>query len=433
VTQPSLDCLPGLRDETALTVEIDPIHDSRLLGVLFTSYLQQSVDVLEVRRSPIGNGQETWFVETSVGRFVVRRSAKGGPLTWTSRSMEFEVLESLQSIGLPIPRVLWHEPEGGSLGRAYLVMEALPGKPPGRSFDGAMARELGRVLAQLHHKTRRDSHMVGHGHLAGILTATSVRFKHTLFRTEPLATELLQWAESHIPETTARAVRLWGDPGPHNMLVADGRVTGLLDWEMTSLGHPGEDIGAALWSVLGFADPLEVLNGYAESGSVPSEAEVCWFHVVAQLVRAGQALEGTRAFLEAESDEVTLPAMGLGLVTANLLRAASAAWGLHGEASTVVTGQHNAPVEPYTQRMLQRLRAVQTSLSVSQDSRTTTRRRIIEVVIAAYSAGAANRMQSVEGGVISRAELIQEVLTRRDRMRDLLVYFGPTTSTSVAK
>ena len=118
------------------------LADLPTLSRLFSSRLDQSVTVTEIRRSKMGNGQETWFVETTLRPFVLRRSATGGPLVWTSRAAEFEALSSLQEVGLPVPRVLWQEPDGGSLQRAYFVMEHLPGKPPARQFDDDMAFKL---------------------------------------------------------------------------------------------------------------------------------------------------------------------------------------------------------------------------------------------------------------------------------------------------
>ena len=63
-----------------------------------------------------------------------------------------------------------------------------------------------------------------------------------------------------MPEEVAPAL-LWGDAGPHNLLVADGRITALLDWELAHLGHPLEDLGAAQWACFDVLDPDAILGG----------------------------------------------------------------------------------------------------------------------------------------------------------------------------
>ncbi len=437
----------------------DALVDAHVLADLFSRHLGSPTTITSVRRSALGNGQETWFVDTSAGPFVVRRSAIGGPLTWTSRATEFAALDELRSTGLPVPRVLWHEPDGGTLARAYLVMERLPGKPPGRSFDDAMARDLGRMLARLHAATRDAHATIDALQLRNHLATTVQRYSESLFSDEPLAAALLGWLEHNVPARTTASVRLWGDPGPHNMLVDGGTITALLDWEMTSRGHPGEDLGAARWSVLGFADPAAIDVGYAEiTDAIPAD-ECAWFEVLAHLVRAGQALDGTIAFARGDTDETTLPAMGLGLVTANLLRAAHRAWGtpLAPKPEGVAAPQRRS------ESLIRRTTEVIDRLAGADDPRSAARRRIAEVVHAAYAAGAdvrddatLTRITTTSLGVTVREHkelldalrgnapriakdsavrdvLLCDVAARRSRMTDLLGHFGQTTSTSVAR
>jgi hygromycin-B 4-O-kinase len=39
-----------------------------------------------------------------------------------------------------------------------------------------------------------------------------------------------------------------GDWGANNLLVADGRITGILDWEATTLGDPLRDVAGRFWA-----------------------------------------------------------------------------------------------------------------------------------------------------------------------------------------
>ena len=75
---------------------------------------------------------------------------------------------------------------------------------------------------------------------------------------------------------------LWGDPGAHNMLVADGHVSALLDWELTHVGDPLDDLGAAVWSCLGSFDPDDVVAGYEEVSGAIDRQRLSYFVALAQ-------------------------------------------------------------------------------------------------------------------------------------------------------
>ena len=47
--------------------------------------------------------------------------------------------------------------------------------------------------------------------------------------------------EEEPPE--ARHALIHGDPNPGNYLIRDGRVVGVLDWELTAIGDPRADLG----------------------------------------------------------------------------------------------------------------------------------------------------------------------------------------------
>ncbi|MGQ0534013.1 MAG: phosphotransferase family protein [Caulobacteraceae bacterium] len=59
---------------------------------------------------------------------------------------------------------------------------------------------------------------------------------------DPLIALALNWLEDNIPADPPRNVLLHGDAGPANFLYADGKVTALLDWELTHCGDPAADL-----------------------------------------------------------------------------------------------------------------------------------------------------------------------------------------------
>lgn len=305
-----------------------------------TAILREHVDplleALSVERGPVGNSQETWFVTARTANgdtreLVVRRTATAGVLSWTEREQEFAVLRALAGRGLPVPAVL----AVGVAERPFLVMERLPGSPPGRlppDERAALGRELGTRLAQLHALDPGDL-----GVAAGVSAADATREQvqrfEQLYRSAqaapvPLLGALLAWAERNVPEDGAAAVVLWGDPGPHNILVADGRVTALLDWELTHVGHPLDDLGAAVWSCLGSIDPEDVVAGYELIAGGVDRQRLDYFFTLACATRAVMLVNGTAAWIEGLVSSPATAALGLELLALDLARGARAAgWG----------------------------------------------------------------------------------------------------------
>jgi aminoglycoside phosphotransferase (APT) family kinase protein len=53
---------------------------------------------------------------------------------------------------------------------------------------------------------------------------------------------VLAWLEANEPRFQQRLVLIHGDMGFQNLLVSNGEITGVLDWEMCHLGPPAEDL-----------------------------------------------------------------------------------------------------------------------------------------------------------------------------------------------
>ena len=115
----------------------------------------------------------------------------------------------------------------------------------------------------------------------------------------PLLGALIAWLDSNLPAAEAPVALLWGDPGPHNVLVADGELTALLDWELSHLGHPLDDLGACLWATRGQIDGEQVLQAYERSRGGPVDRTALrWFECLACVSRSVMVIEGMRAFAE---------------------------------------------------------------------------------------------------------------------------------------
>jgi aminoglycoside phosphotransferase (APT) family kinase protein len=301
-------------------------------------------------RGPVGNGQETWFAEVEgvdgAGELVIRRTASGGPLEWTRRDVEAAAMRQAAGAGLPVPRVRWVEEEG-PLGMPSLVMDRAPGEPATRAGGASpqtVAEELGAHLADLHGARLRGG---GRGPAsAAPATREELRRWEDVHRRDaaaasPLAAGLLAWLAANVPEDGQQAVLLWGDAGPHNALVADGHVSALLDWELSHLGHPLDDVGAGVWIYLGTGLEEALVEGYEHrAGHAIDRSVLDFFVTMACVTRSVMVLAGAGAFVAGRTSAPTLAGLGLQLAARHLgLAAERAGWG-------AVPSVELAPAEP---------------------------------------------------------------------------------------
>lgn len=308
-----------------------------VLTPLLRARLDPGARCTDVRRGAVGNGQETWFVEADGGdgpyRLVVRRSAEGGTLHFTERDTEAAVLRVLADSGLPVPRVHWAEGEGSALGRPYLVMDRMPGTTRIAPADaGALSTDLGRSLARLH-RLGAVVPELGEAPAADRATRGEVdrwreRYLAERLGPVPLLAALLAWLAAHVPPEPGPSVLLWGDPGPHNVLVEGGEITALLDWELAHHGSPLEDLAAAVWACQGRLDPEAVLAGYESVAGPVDRAALDYYTVLACVSRSVMLLAGNAAFVAGRTTSPVLAGLGLDLLADNLLRAAELlGWG----------------------------------------------------------------------------------------------------------
>ncbi len=182
---------------------------------------------------------------------------------------ESVVQSTVVGLGYPAPRVLFESVDSSVLGGAFIVMERLPGSQIlGASTPAQLLRRIPWLLTRLpgtlaEHQARLHSldprKLVeaidaaglpqGGGAAAGAsrrLLSTDGQLDQIQLRIESLdVTGLrpaLQWLLDNRPHQPQDKVICHGDYHPLNVLMKDGRVTGVVDWAMTVVGDPAYDV-----------------------------------------------------------------------------------------------------------------------------------------------------------------------------------------------
>ncbi|MDY7104728.1 MAG: phosphotransferase family protein [Actinomycetota bacterium] len=259
-----------------------------------TAYLAEHVPSLEPPlqwvRLPGGHSNLTYRIVGSSGREAVIRRPPQGELLPKAHDMwrEYRIIAGLHPTGFPVPEPLAFCEDESVTGRPFYVMSVVPGKAiytreeVEAYLDLDARRTLGfsfmEALAKLHSLDPDD---IGLGEL-GRKENYVARQMSSWYRSwtsqaegakhdDPVIHQLYENLSAAIPEQgPARVVH--GDCGLHNcMVMPDGTVSALLDWEIGTLGDPLADLAYALnsWArpsdaVANKEDAPTMADGFAE-------------------------------------------------------------------------------------------------------------------------------------------------------------------------
>lgn len=209
----------------------------------------------------------------------------------TGLAQQARVLRALAGRGtLPVPRLLWYEPDGAALGSPFLVTERLPGRTP---TDSPPYHERG-WFAEARPADRAAMWRAGVAAIAGVhavppdavglppgpdpLGAHLASLDRQRDWMPPVSVPVLDraagWLRANQPVPAADPVLLWGDARLGNLLFAGNRVTGVLDWEKVMAGPAEFDLawflyldrhhseGCRLPRLAGLPSPAETVRQY---------------------------------------------------------------------------------------------------------------------------------------------------------------------------
>ena len=252
---------------------------------------------MDLQRISGGQSNPTFFASYDNRRLVVRTQPPG-PLMPSAHAIdrEFRVQSALAATDVPVPQLLFYEADAAIIGTPFYVMERLDGRVfadgglPGvtQAERGAMYRSMAETMARLH---RVDYAAIGLGdygrpgnYFARQIARWTRQWELAAQPAIPEITDLLAWLPANIPPEEA-ATLCHGDLRTGNMMFhpTEPRVIALLDWELSTIGHPLSDLAynAMAWRTL--PDEYGGIRGLDLAGlGIPGEAEY-----LAHYVRAG--------------------------------------------------------------------------------------------------------------------------------------------------
>ncbi|KRB21674.1 aminoglycoside phosphotransferase [Mesorhizobium sp. Root695] len=205
-----------------------------------------------------GQSNPTYLMTAASGRYVLRAKPPGQLLKSAHQvDREFRVMGALAGTSVPVPQMLHLSDEASPIGRMFYVMDFLDGRifwdPALPEADGneeraAIYDAMNETLAALHEV---DVEAVGLGdfgrpgnYFERQLARWTSQYRASETGTVADMDRLIAWLETHMPADDGRVSLVHGDYRLDNLIFAPDRpkVLAVLDWELSTLGHPFADI-----------------------------------------------------------------------------------------------------------------------------------------------------------------------------------------------
>ena len=286
-----------------------------------------------------GQSNPTYKLVTPAQSYVMR--AKPGPVAKLLPSAhaverEFAVMSGLAGTGVPVPRMYCLCEDESIIGRAFYVMEFMQGRVmwdqslPDMDNAGRaeIYDEMNRVIAALHTVKFAEQGLAGYGKPGNYFDRQIGRWskQYVASVTQPIVEmdRLIEWLPAHIPagardENMVSIVH--GDYRLDNLMfhATEPRVIAVLDWELSTLGHPLADfsyhcmawhipasmsrgIGGLDLASLGIPSEAQYIRRYCERTGLatPEALKADWsFYMAYNMFRIAAILQGIAKRVEA--------------------------------------------------------------------------------------------------------------------------------------
>ncbi len=313
-----------------------------LAGWLAQACGADSVRITALDKLAGGAIQENWGLTVEVeggdwaGRhdWVLRTDAPSAVSASHTRQREFALLKAAHAAGVMAPEPLFLCADAGVTGGPFYIMARVGGRAEGHILvrdkllverGDALVERLGREMARIHAivppRDDLDFLSVPDGPPAVGRVAAYRGYLDELSDPQPALEYALRWLELAVPPR-GEIVLCHGDFRTGNLMIENGELTGVLDWEFAAWSDPMEDVawfctrcwrfGAWAREAGGLGSREAFYRGYeAESGRVVDSAVIPYWEIMAAVRWAVIALQQGERYLSGGEDSLELALTGL--------------------------------------------------------------------------------------------------------------------------
>ncbi|KAG9242968.1 putative acyl-CoA dehydrogenase family member 10 [Calycina marina] len=228
---------------------------------------------IDLKQFGFGQSNPTYQITASDGRkFVMRKKPPGKLVSKTAHQVEreYKVIHALEHTDVSVPKAYCLCEDVSIIGTAFYIMSfldgriiedaALPGVSPEDRTE--MWHDAIRTLAKLHRIVPKDVGLENYGRLSGFYDR-QVKTWTTICKAQaeqvdidtkesvgeiPHMEDILDFFKDKKSQPEDRGTPIHGDYKIDNLVFhkTEPRVIGILDWEMSTIGHPLSDLANLL-------------------------------------------------------------------------------------------------------------------------------------------------------------------------------------------
>lgn len=243
-------------------IESPNLLDDAALAPWFAANIPGFKELHEIRKFDTGQSNPTYLIIAESGKYVLRAKPPGELLKSAHQvDREFRVMKGLAGTNVPVPRMIAScEDADSPIGRMFFVMEYLDGRifwdpalhelvgPDAKRLRGEIYDSMNAALAALHDVDVEAAGLSDFGVPGNYFERQFARWTKQYAASEVDRVEeihaLIDWLGSRIPADQGVVSLVHGDYRIDNLMFArdSARVLGILDWELSTLGHPLADL-----------------------------------------------------------------------------------------------------------------------------------------------------------------------------------------------
>lgn len=232
--------------------------DTQRLARFLADHLPAFEGELTAEKFAGGQSNPTFKLTAGGSSYVLRRKPPGELLPSAHAvDREYRVLSALANTDVPVPRTWVLCEDESVIGSMFYVMEYLEGRilwdpslpeASGNTERSAIYDAMNQTLAALHNVDVNAVGLADYGRPGNYferqLGRWTKQYRASETETVPAMEHLLQWLPANMPADDGSVSLVHGDYRLDNMMFhpSEPRVIALLDWELSTLGHPLADL-----------------------------------------------------------------------------------------------------------------------------------------------------------------------------------------------
>lgn len=237
--------------------QVDTLDEIKL-----ASYLEANIEgfkgPLSASKFAGGQSNPTFMIEAASGTYVLRRQPPGKLLKSAHAvDREYRILAALADTDVPVAKVYHLCEDRDVIGSMFYVMEYCDGNihwdaalkaAQSPAQRATMYDEMNRVLAAIHSVDLERAKLLDYGKPGNYFQRQferwSAQYKASELTPIPEMDQLITWLGEHLPEDDGKVSIAHGDYRLDNLMFSkdNNKVIAVLDWELSTLGHPYADL-----------------------------------------------------------------------------------------------------------------------------------------------------------------------------------------------